>query len=166
MRVWFISDCHFAHANIIKYCSRPFKDAEQMDNAIINNWNLMIKKDDIIYCLGDFCLGNKEAIQRYVSQLNGRKNLILGNHDRYKPTEYMTFGFEWASRFPILFDNFMILSHEPVFLNKNCQPYINVHGHTHDSTPFKESGWALNISCEHTFYAPISYDMIKKEFAK
>jgi calcineurin-like phosphoesterase family protein len=138
-----------------------------MNNVILQNINAVVKKDDILYHLGDFCLGNKDIIKHFVDKIICKRNfIILGNHDRYKPTDYMNLGFEWATRFPIIFDGFIILSHESVFLNENCQPYVSVHGHNHNSTQLKESDWSLNISCENTFYSPITLNMIKKEFKK
>jgi calcineurin-like phosphoesterase family protein len=163
MSIWFISDCHFNHENIIKYCDRPYKTVDEMNSQLIKNWNYWIKNDDLVYNLGDFCLGNKATIASFVSKLNGRKFLILGNHDRYKPRDYMDMGFEWVSRFPIIYDEFVILSHEPVFLNGNSQPYFNLHGHTHNSEPLFDqlTPWHMNISIENTEYLPINYNKIK-----
>ena len=54
MKIYIISDTHFNHENIIKYCNRPFKDINEMNDAIIDNWNRIVKKDEIVYHLGDF----------------------------------------------------------------------------------------------------------------
>jgi calcineurin-like phosphoesterase family protein len=134
-----------------------------MDDQLIKNINYWVKADDILYHLGDFAFGTKEKIKSYLSRLECKRNfLILGNHDRYSPVQYMEMGFEWASRFPIIFDNFMILSHEKIFINNNCQPYFLLHGHEHNSTSLYTKDFpSMNISIENTGYLPIKYDRIK-----
>lgn len=79
--LYFTSDLHFAHSNIIEHCNRPFRDVNEMNTALIINWNNTISKNDIVFILGDFCwkMGNKA--EEFAKQLNGRKILILGNHD-------------------------------------------------------------------------------------
>src|ERR1700681_4171088 len=79
---WFTSDTHFGHTNIIKYCTRPFTDAGEMDRVIVANWNELVQPTDIIYHLGDFAFASPERAKHIVSNLNGHKVLILGNHDR------------------------------------------------------------------------------------
>ncbi len=87
---YFTSDTHFGHANIIKYCNRPFKDAGEMDRFIVENWNNTVKFDDVVYHMGDVAFASPERIKHIVTNLNGYKILILGNHDRKgeKMTEY------------------------------------------------------------------------------
>lgn len=81
--LYFTSDLHLGHANIIQYCNRPFDGVHKMDLAIIANWNDTITDDDIVFILGDFCWRlNSAAIKWYINELKGRKILILGNHDK------------------------------------------------------------------------------------
>ena len=80
-RLFFTSDTHFGHRNIIKYCQRPFSCIEEMDDALIANWNRVVGKDDIIFHLGDFAMGGSAEWSRLLHNLNGRIYLILGNHD-------------------------------------------------------------------------------------
>ena len=72
-KIYFISDTHFNHANIIKYCNRPFKDVEEMDKTLIKNWNNIVRDKDIVYFLGDFVLSkNKvERAKELMELLNG-----------------------------------------------------------------------------------------------
>ena len=81
-RVYFTSDTHFNHTNIISYCQRPFKNVDEMNERIIANWNEVVSEDDIIFHLGDFCLGGAAEWTRLLDRLNGKIYLIMGNHDR------------------------------------------------------------------------------------
>jgi len=70
------------HANIIKYCKRPFSDIGEMDKKIIENWNSVVKDEDLIFCLGDFALGKEQDCLKILKKLNGHKVLIKGNHEK------------------------------------------------------------------------------------
>ncbi len=80
-RVFFTSDTHFNHTNIIAYCQRPFRNVYDMNETIIANWNNVVGPDDIVFHLGDFCLGGADEWNRILERLNGKIYLILGNHD-------------------------------------------------------------------------------------
>lgn len=80
-RVWFTSDTHFGHANIIKYCNRPFRDVREMDEEIIRRWNETVPADGVVFHLGDFGYGGSKEWADILRRLNGRIYLILGNHD-------------------------------------------------------------------------------------
>jgi len=83
MNMWFTADCHFDHANIIRYCDRPFKSVEVMNEIIIRNWNSRVKPDDVVIHNGDFCFKNNGNSAKYwESQLNGKIIFIQGNHDK------------------------------------------------------------------------------------
>lgn len=79
---FFTSDTHWGHKRIIELCKRPFKDVEEMNNSLIENWNKVVPKDGIIFHLGDFAFGGSELWNKVLDQLNGKIYLILGNHDR------------------------------------------------------------------------------------
>ena len=79
--LYFTADSHFNHANIIKFCNRPFNNVEQMNETLIDNWNQVVGKDDIVFHLGDFCLGGAAEWTKLLDRLNGKIYLILGNHD-------------------------------------------------------------------------------------
>ncbi|MEE9214649.1 MAG: metallophosphoesterase family protein [Thermodesulfobacteriota bacterium] len=80
--MYFTSDTHFDHFNIIRYCNRPFKTTEEMNEAIIKNWNERIKSNDTVYHLGDFAFAGKERMAEIGARLNGKKYLKMGNHDK------------------------------------------------------------------------------------
>jgi calcineurin-like phosphoesterase family protein len=86
-RVWFTSDLHLGHQNIIKYCNRPWATVEEMNPEIIARWNAVVQPDDEVIVLGDVALGKIRETLPLCKQLNGRlKTLIYGNHDRLYPT--------------------------------------------------------------------------------
>ena len=80
-KVYFTSDTHFNHANIIGFCNRPFKSVEEMNEKLIENWNNVVGADDIVFHLGDFCLGGSAEWTKVLDRLNGKIYLIQGNHD-------------------------------------------------------------------------------------
>jgi calcineurin-like phosphoesterase family protein len=88
--IFFTSDPHFGHENIIKYCDRPFKFLEEMDETLIRNWNERVNVTDTVIVDGDFCFvntshrgeGTRKKWFWYSDQLNGNKVFIMGNHDR------------------------------------------------------------------------------------
>lgn len=86
-RIWFTADTHFGHANIIKYCDRPFLSVEEMDREMIRRWRAAVAPTDTVYHLGDFAFGKPERIRRILSKLPGHKILVRGNHDKGKVEE-------------------------------------------------------------------------------
>ena len=76
--IYFISDTHFYHSNIIKYCDRSFNNINEMNETIINNWNNIVTKQDTVYHLGDFCLSSDDEIKNVFNKLNGNIILIRG----------------------------------------------------------------------------------------
>lgn len=160
--VFICSDTHFNHGNIIKYCNRPYSSVDEMNADMIKRWNSVVGSDDIVIHLGDFCFGNKEKIKNIFSQLNGKIDLVMGNHDSLKIKDYYEIGFHKVYDRPILFDNFFILSHEPIQWIKDGDVYANIYGHVHDMEMYKD--YTKNTFCacvERIGYAPIKFDEIK-----
>lgn len=116
-KLWFTSDTHFGHQNIIKWCGRPWETAEEMDKALIQEWNNVIPKDGVVFHLGDFCFGGALEWKNIRKSLNGKIYLVMGNHDS-SASQPMLSLFEkiyggvarlradkqeiWASHFPLL----------------------------------------------------------------
>jgi len=159
MKTFFISDPHFGHYNIIEYQQRPFQTTEEMDAVLIENWNQVVTPDDHVFLLGDVSLHPPEKTHRILSQLNGIITLVLGNHDNRAEME-KTDRFDVVSPYPILYDNFFLLSHEPVFVNEQC-PFCNVHGHTH-ANKFENTLLHVNVSVECIDYTPIPFAEVQK----
>ena len=161
MNRFIVADLHFGHANIIKYESRPFNNVYEMDMEVIELWNGVVKKDDIVYVLGDFTLSRrKEIITSLLSKLNGRKILVMGNHDTRKPKDYVECGFEVATRKPIMVEPGVILMHEP-FSDANLiyNKYLYFFGHVHNN-PSIMDGYpnCMCVSLERIGYKPIDLD--------
>lgn len=153
--IYFIADTHFNHENIIEYCQRPFENADQMNEYIIQRWNETVKKEDTVYHLGDVGFGTTEELKVLVGKLNGNKILIKGNHDLKRGTkEWKNIGFCEVYRKKLILEN-LVLTHEPIHDLKEGQ--INVFGHIHNQ-PLDESFEANNhicVSCDVIDYTPI-----------
>ena len=158
---WVIRDTHFYHSKILGYCQRPFETVEEMNEVLIKNWNSVINEDDIVYILGDFCFGNKEMLREIVSQLKGRKILILGNHDRLTKGAYLDVGFETVTKNPMIVDEDFILSHHP--LQGDLGRFYNIHGHKHklpSEAQFSPKHFDIGVD-DHNFF-PHNLDTVIK----
>ena len=169
MKRFIIADTHFGHENIIKYESRPFVNAEEMNNRLIELWNSVVGKDDLVYVLGDFTLSRKmNVIKNLVSLLNGKKILIMGNHDTRKPKDYVEAGFEVATRKPMMVEPGVLLMHEPFddpsLIVRN---YIYFFGHVHaNKTLMDEYSNCMCVSVERIDYKPIDLDRYIRKLRK
>ncbi len=140
MKRFFTADYHLGHFNIIKYCGRPFKTLEEMNETIIRNHNERVKEGDEIYYIGDFCFknslggkpgeGTPNKASEYLKRLNGRFIFIKGNHDRNNSLKIIT---ESAS---INYGGKRVyLVHNPDFVSTDYD--INFVGHIHQHWKFK-----------------------------
>ena len=163
MKIFLIADLHFGHKNIIDFENRPFATTHEMDKVIIENWKKTIGKDDKIFVLGDFAFANASETKSLLEKLNGYKILIMGNHDRgHSVSWWLKAGFDEVSAYPIIIDDFYILSHEPLYINKNM-PYANIFGHVHGSPLYQDySSNSFCVSVERINYTPIDFDEVKR----
>lgn len=88
MAIYFISDTHFNHANVIAYSSRPFADVPTMNEALIAAWNEVVSPSDTVYHLGDFAMGDRTLIPAILARLNGNLIMVAGNHDNKRDDKY------------------------------------------------------------------------------
>jgi len=151
--IWVIGDYHFYHTNVISYCNRPFINAIEMNEYIINENNHYITDNDILIILGDYGFGGTEKFQDCYNRLNGNKYLILGNHDyRHKNKLKRIFNGKILPNVMVIDINGMpvYLSHQPLLY-----PFIglNIHGHIHEKIVY--SPQHINVSVERTNYAPM-----------
>ena len=160
--IWFTSDTHFYHQNIIKYCNRPWATAEEMTEGMIARWNSVVGENDKVFHLGDFSFGNRAKVEAAFKRLNGKIDLVMGNHDRLRVKDYYEIGFHRVYDKPILFANFFILSHAPIQWVKDGDVYANLFGHVHNMEMYKT--YTKNSCCvcvERHDYKPISFNEIK-----
>jgi len=110
---------------------------------------------------GDFCFGNRTKAFSICPRLNGRKRIILGNHDRLKFMDYYEMGFERVYDHPIVVRDFIIMSHEPLQWVKDGSVWLSVYAHVHDQEMYKD--YTANTFCssaERIDYTPIELDEI------
>jgi calcineurin-like phosphoesterase family protein len=162
--IWVISDTHFGHENIIKYCNRPYKDSKEMDESILDNWNSVVKDGDIVYHLGDVYF-NLEKPSSFLNKLKGRKRLVLGNHDNGKDQNLLNV-FQKIMVWKMFPEFGLLLTHVPVHestldrgLTENLRKLTNVHGHIHNKEP--PSPFHVNVSVEMVDYTPINIEELR-----
>lgn len=160
MKTFITSDIHFSHANIIKYCDRPFTNVDKMDKALINNWNSVVGPQDLVYNLGDLSFRRSKHLEWYqntLRKLNGRHILILGNHDYLKPFQYIACGIESVHTSLIIGD--VLLAHDPAIATAMPKDMMMFCGHVHDT--FKKLNSPkkiLNVGVDIWNYKPILWD--------
>jgi calcineurin-like phosphoesterase family protein len=160
-RIFFVADTHFGDEAILHYENRPFKTVDEMDSSIIKDWNKTVDDSDTVFVIGDF--GGVGREKKILNKLNGKKILIKGNHDLKSNQEYRLDGFAEVYDFPVIFEEFWILSHAPIYVNTNM-PYANIFGHVHNNPIFKDySNQHFCVSIERLNYKPISFDEIKRK---
>jgi calcineurin-like phosphoesterase family protein len=186
--VYFTSDLHFYHANVLKYCSRPFADVEEMNKALIKNWNDTVKPEDTVYCLGDFSLA-AQPVQVFTPVLNGTKYLIPGNHDfchsyhkkgrseenrekwKQKYTDWGWIVLPEQTTLEIPGAGIVNMCHHPYYLiepmddkYKKWRPVDDgkwlICGHVHEK--WKVSGKMINVGVDQWDYKPVSIDEVQK----
>lgn len=160
-KTFFIADTHFGHEAMIRFENRPFENTADMEAKLIQNWNETVGEEDRVFVLGDFAFGDKEEVTRLCQALNGKKTLVLGNHDHQSPEWYRSCGFDEASAWPIIIEGFWILSHEPLYINANM-PYANIYGHVHSNPTYKDyCSQSICVCVERIDYRPVNFEEIK-----
>ena len=134
-KVFFTSDLHFGHKNVIRFDNRPFASVDEMDKELVRRWNRKVAKDDVVYVLGDVSWYNLERTKAIVKSLNGRKFLVRGNHDRI--TADNPCGFEGVTSYKELHlpgNVHVVLSHYPMpIFNRHHYGSYMLYGHVHNS---------------------------------
>ena len=170
--IYFTSDCHFNHKNIIPYCNRPFANVAEMNRVLIDNWNSVVKSEDTVYVLGDFILGNADTVPDILRQLNGTIILVRGNHDtRAKLNIYNALGIEvkdiayvpYKGRF-FMCCHFPIASEEFIkMVVENNSEVVMLYGHVHDQAPKGYDRGTYHIGADTNNFTPISIEQVWQE---
>jgi calcineurin-like phosphoesterase family protein len=155
MTIWLSSDIHLGHENIIRYCGRPFANADEMNEALIERHNAIVRPSDHWYHLGDVAM--RKDFLHIVQRFNGHRRLLLGNHDIYPVQDYLKAGFEKIMAWRMM-DNH-VLTHVPIHPLSMGRFAGNIHGHIHDSPSFGSQ--YLNVSVEAINYTPITFEDAK-----
>ena len=164
---------------MIKFCNRPFANVEEMNEALITNYNNTVGEDDICIWVGDCFWRNKKLARTIMSRLNGKKILVLGNHDTGRES-MMNLGFDWACYEMTLRieQQSVTIKHYPLrwpwwkrWWGRKPKPkYWNrmpkdrgqwhIHGHTHSSV--KYDGKQIHVGVDAWKYKPVSINQIAK----
>lgn len=161
-KLYFTSDTHFGHKNVIQYSNRPYDSVELMNEEFIARWNSVVPIDGVVFHLGDFSFLNASDAKKIVERLNGKIILIKGNHDKrqniisngelifekcYTQLELNIASSEYAKyRF--------ILTHMPLEYSR----MINIHGHCHGSKP--KCANQIDVGVDANDYKPISFEKL------
>lgn len=171
--IFFTSDLHFWHKNVIEFCNRPWPDVEAMNQGLIDNWNSVVGDKDAVFICGDLFFCGKQKAKEIAAQLKGDKYWILGNHDWGKIPERRAeeFGFKFMgpSYELKLHGTKVLLSHFPYTGDHTDDPrYLEhrlkdqgdwlLHGHVHNA--WKIKGNQINVGVDVWDYKPVSAGQI------
>jgi calcineurin-like phosphoesterase family protein len=165
--MWFVSDMHFGHTNIIDFCNRPFAAVEEMDEALVANWNGCVGANDKVFHLGDWAFHNYERI----GQLKGNIISVPGNHDHERAKKilpYLPNGFANEVEYlKIDKERRFVLCHYPFAAWRREYRY-HLHGHMHGTlhkelfgTELRSNPYRLDVGVDATRkYRPLHLDEV------
>jgi len=159
--IWFTADTHFSHGNIMCYCNRPFGSTEEMEEVMVGNWNELVKPGDDVYHLGDFIYWRvaPKEMSRVFRALNGRKHLVIGNHDR--PEIMKNLGWVWMRpQFGLNLGNeYVWLSHYAHRTwNRSFHGSWHLFGHSHGK--LFPHGFSFDAGVDSWNFKPINLDTV------
>ena len=183
-KVYLTSDSHFNHLNIMKFCKRPFKSVEEMNEALIANWNEKVPEDGIVFHLGDFAWGPINQWRPIVERLNGKIILIKGNHDQKQLKSQAQFDelFEYSTMQMMIevekrkcyLNHYPFLCYAGVYRDPKGLVY-NAYGHVHSGPNKKGQDMPRLVNClptqydvgvDNNDYAPISWYELNEKIQK
>ena len=156
-RVFMISDLHLGHKNVLKFRHCRYDSLDEMHQDAITSWNSVVTKRDLVYVLGDIAWGSA-ALQLY-KEMNGNKTLIMGNHDKFKPSELLSiFGSIHGARAY----KGHILTHIPIHPSEFRRWRYNIHGHLHGNKIKDPRYINVNVDTLKSFF-PVPFDQLIRE---
>lgn len=172
--IFFTSDTHFGHNNIIRYCNRPFNTVSEHDEVLINNWNKTVGANDTVFHLGDFAFCGSDKMSEILSRLNGHIILIKGNHDHFQNSILSKFEECYSQLHIEIGKKSVYLNHYPFLTYSGMyrnNAVIQLYGHVH-SGPLSTSGkdlsklsitspYQLEVGVDNFNYTPISWKQVK-----
>lgn len=168
--LFFTSDTHYGHQNIIRFCNRPFGSLDEMNETMIERWNSRVKHGDVVYHIGDFALRlGVPEVEAIVRRLNGEVHLVLGNHDLKNKSVLRARGFaEKVDYKELKIDDLkIVMCHYPFMTwNKSHHGSWDLHGHCHGSLPRDMKARRLDVGVDCWNFAPISFEEVRSEMDK
>lgn len=180
-KIWFTSDLHFGHRNIIQFCNRPFKSVEEMDETLIENWNSVVKPNDLVFNLGDFAFAPNWRWAELLGRLNGTHILILGNHDisRWPGDSTMRLFHRVEQQMLLKIDGRLIyLNHYPFLCYAGTyrlpsDAVLQLHGHVHSGPNSDSKGkddmrlalrfpYQYDVGVDNNNFIPVSWEQVKE----
>ena len=159
MSVFFTADSHWNHANIIKYCNRPFQSVDEMNRTIIDNINAKVSSKDTLYFLGDFAFG---PMAPFREQINcGNIVLIRGNHDRQIDRKLFS-SINDIAEYKNNGLNIVLCHYSFRVWNKSCHDSFHLFGHSHGTLKIDEGSLSMDVGVDCNNFHPYSLDEIVK----
>lgn len=170
MTLWFTSDTHYGHKNVIEYSARPYSDVGEMDAAMIKNWNDVVRDDDTIYHLGDFSFHKPSRTYDILRELRGKKYLVFGNHDKLfrKKAEFMGHWVEvhkFGTEIKVDDQRIVLCHYAMLTWNQSHRGAWMLHGHSHGTLPESQTARRIDVGVDPREYRPISFDEVREIMA-
>lgn len=169
-KIFFTSDTHWGHTNVIKFNNRPFKNTFDMDEGLIQNWNDTVPHDGVVFHLGDVSLCAPARTESILNRLNGKIYLIVGNHEKSVLRKSTTRDrFEWIrDKYELkVGKQLIVLCHYAHRVwNKSHHGSWHLYGHSHGSMEDKAWGKSMDVGVDCWDYKPISYTEVERVLSK
>ena len=185
-KVFFTSDLHFGHENVIRFDNRPFETVDEMDAELIRRWNAKVGTGDLVYVLGDMIWKTRNSdAETLIRSLNGQIILIKGNHDRFLHNAKAKNALAGVKDYDDICvkledgtDRRVVLCHYYIpFYNGHRWQAVHLHGHSHNSEEYwieesikqklRQDGFetrSYNVGCMHWNYEPVTLDEILEKY--